>query len=358
MIDDPTADWNQFRAKCQGIRGAGAPLDLVLARVGLPAFEDVTRERFERVRGPTLWARMWAAGYELTGDPWLAARTGLSIPFGAYELVDYAASAYATVGESAVQLARLLRLVTPDVALAVHENALGGRMIVTPMMADPTYREISASFLTGILLSRYRGATSDVDGRSPFVASQMTFEAAPRPAPCPFDGYVKGPITFGQGQTELVFSRDVWRLPLVGSSSGLAAVLGRHADDVLARRGLAEGPVEPIRGAIRAELTRGSTAMTAVAKRLGVSARTLQRQLQSSGVTFQSVLDGERERLACARLASRDDSVGEIAFLLGYSEQTAFLRAFRRWTGVTPTAYRNRARESAFTPTEVRSKAG
>ena len=77
-----------------------------------------------------------------------------------------------------------------------------------------------------------------------------------------------------------------------------------------------------------------------VAKRLGVSDRTLHRRLADEGTSHSELLDEARRERAMILLADRSLSAAEISFLLGYSEPGAFFRAFKRWTGKTPGAYR------------------
>jgi AraC-like DNA-binding protein len=73
---------------------------------------------------------------------------------------------------------------------------------------------------------------------------------------------------------------------------------------------------------------------------MGMSARTLQRQLKERGVDFKQLTDETRRRFAINYLKERKHTLTEVAFLLGYSEVSAFNRAFKRWTGSTPLEYR------------------
>ncbi|MBK8937957.1 MAG: helix-turn-helix transcriptional regulator [Polyangiaceae bacterium] len=84
----------------------------------------------------------------------------------------------------------------------------------------------------------------------------------------------------------------------------------------------------------------GLADIATLARRLGVSPRTLQRKLEAEGVAYSELLDQARRELACAYLADPALSVEEIAALTGYSEASAFSRAFRRWTGASPLRYR------------------
>ena len=88
-----------------------------------------------------------------------------------------------------------------------------------------------------------------------------------------------------------------------------------------------------------ADLHEGSLSMDRIARDLGMSRQTLYRRLKDEGVTFAQVHDDLRRRMAMDYLSTRKVSVGETAYLLGFSEASAFVRAFRRWTGSSPTVW-------------------
>ncbi|MEM9409188.1 MAG: AraC family transcriptional regulator ligand-binding domain-containing protein [Acidobacteriota bacterium] len=90
-------------------------------------------------------------------------------------------------------------------------------------------------------------------------------------------------------------------------------------------------------------LSEGVPALSDIARSLGMSGRTLQRRLSERGISYQSVVDEARRRLARRMLRETDSSLLEIAFMTGFAEQSSFSRAFRRWEGQTPRSYRLRA---------------
>ncbi|MEM7606283.1 MAG: helix-turn-helix transcriptional regulator, partial [Myxococcota bacterium] len=87
-------------------------------------------------------------------------------------------------------------------------------------------------------------------------------------------------------------------------------------------------------------LADGVPSISDTAKRLGMSSRTLQRRLSASGYTYQQLIDEARRQLAEKLLRQTEYSVQEVAFLTGFSEQSAFTRAFKRWAGQTPRSFR------------------
>jgi AraC-like DNA-binding protein len=94
--------------------------------------------------------------------------------------------------------------------------------------------------------------------------------------------------------------------------------------------------VDRVRGAVEQSLTLGTVDITAVSRTLETSPRTLQRRLGEHGISFRVVVEAVREQQARAYLAASELSLSAIAGRLGYAEVSAFLRAFKRWTGTTP----------------------
>lgn len=111
-------------------------------------------------------------------------------------------------------------------------------------------------------------------------------------------------------------------------------------------------PVTPsrtneVKSCLRRRLPRGQVSIAALAEELGCSSRQLQRDLKAEGTRFQDVLAEVRRELSLHYLARQRYTPKEVAFLLGYSEPSAFHRAFRRWTGETASEYSARTRNSA-----------
>jgi AraC-like DNA-binding protein len=99
-----------------------------------------------------------------------------------------------------------------------------------------------------------------------------------------------------------------------------------------------------VHGAIVRRLSQGQVRVASVAEELGLAPRTLQRKLADAGASFQQVLDQARFALARDYLRQPGLSLVDIAFLLGYQEQSAFTHAFREWAGMNPGAWRAAAR--------------
>ncbi|MGH7287899.1 MAG: helix-turn-helix domain-containing protein [Myxococcota bacterium] len=105
--------------------------------------------------------------------------------------------------------------------------------------------------------------------------------------------------------------------------------------------------LQTVRGAIAEALCDGGPTLRVIAKRMGMSVRTLQRRLDDCGVVFKALVAEIRCELANRYLAEGRASLTEVAFLLGYSELSGFDRAFRRWTASTPLEARKHLRAAA-----------
>ena len=107
--------------------------------------------------------------------------------------------------------------------------------------------------------------------------------------------------------------------------------------------------IDKLRRALRTELLRDSCSAATIACLFSMHPRTLHRHLRTDGVAFRQIADEIRFEIACKLLMTTDMALGQVAAALQYSELSAFTRAFRRWSGQTPSAWRSthsRARTS------------
>jgi AraC-like DNA-binding protein len=125
------------------------------------------------------------------------------------------------------------------------------------------------------------------------------------------------------------------------ADDGLSTYLLSRLDDLAARKAR-RSIVDDVRAAIVDVLPDGQPSKSQIARRLAISERTLHRQLADHGETFQAIATRARRDAAESLLTSTSHSIADVAFLTGFSDQTAFTRAFKRWTGTTPAAFRDR----------------
>jgi AraC-like DNA-binding protein len=152
--------------------------------------------------------------------------------------------------------------------------------------------------------------------------------------------------TFDAPETEVVLDASVLDLRVLDAQPGLLTFLDAYARDVVARLPQGENLASQVERQIAAAMPRGVPEIEAIARQLGLSPRTLQRRLADEELSFQTLVDGVRRSYAERFLAEGRLSIGEIAFLVGFSDPSNFHRAFRRWTGKTPAAHREEHRST------------
>jgi AraC-like DNA-binding protein len=175
-----------------------------------------------------------------------------------------------------------------------------------------------------------------------FSAAAVSFT---HPAPsCHGDyyGLFRCPVQFDAPKPELVLDRAMVEAPLPAASRELAVANEAILADYL-RTLVHDDIVSRVKTAVIAHLPSGTPSAEAVAKELHMSIRTLHRRLSQAQTSFSETLEAVRRELAEQYISDPTRSLSEISFLLGFSEQSAFSRAFRRWTGQPPSTFRDAA---------------
>ena len=278
---------------------------------------------------------LWARAYEISGDPDLALHAAEALPFGAYKVIDFLASSAPTIGDSLLSTSKYFPLINTAVELSVEVDMelvhLGARAKEHPAALSRQYAE----YLFAAVYLRTRIATGVT-----FALHSLEF-THPAPASSTEHARVFGcPVHFGADRCRFTLTRESWKTPSQKPDHGLFDLLNQHARLLLERLPAEGGLVSDVRAAIAKELRGGDTGLDHIAKVLGMSARTLQRRLEALGVAYSDLVDEMRRAISTSYLADRELALCEVAYLLGFAEQSSFTRAFKRWTGRTPTEYR------------------
>lgn len=313
---------------------AGSPVDDLLAGVGVGRGDLVNPE----VRLPLsevlgLWDRI----RDRVGNPTLQLEAPSHLPVGAYKVIEYLIDASPTVGEAIGRFARFFCLIADHVRIFVESGEGERRMGITMAHGEPA-PPIFVDYTFAALTTRIRVRTC------PGLAVRcVEFRQAAPPDTSAYESLFRAPVSFGCDGDWLCFSDDEWVAPTERGDEALARLMEEHAQ-ILAERlpGPQMGIVSDVRQAILEALPRNPGA-DEVARTLHISTRTLQRRLAGAGASFSQVSDGVRSELAKEYLSDLDVRISEVAFLLGFSEQSSFHRAFRRWTGKAPRRWRAKA---------------
>ena len=258
------------------------------------------------------------------------------LPWGSYGLLSRASLTAPTLGVALKRWCRHHALLTGDIVFRLSVQGGLARVQIDEHRELGAMREFC---LLTSLRNLHGYASWVVDSRIPLVEAGFPF--APPPHADLYPRLFPGPVHFGAPQAGLAFDARYLALPQRRDERALQAML-QHAvrlivlpyrrDRLLAER---------VRELLRARGTELRTA-EAVAEALHLSARTLHRQLRDEGVSLQALKDEARREQAIEQLRRTARPVKQIALAAGFSNEKSFARAFKAWTGLSPTAFRAR----------------
>ena len=253
---------------------------------------------------------------------------------GDYGLVGFVAMTSATLDEALGHVIRYIGLWTDEPGFsrdgATVRAAYRQRFADRPGMRAATEASFTELVQGARMLSRTRTIPRAVRFEHPAPADTSAHRA-----------FFGCDVQFRARANELELDASDLALPLPRADAQLGAFLRDAANRALARRdATAASPLDQVRGIVAEELVRGVPSLDTVARRMATSARTLRRRLEESGTSFRELLDSTRAELARNYVRDSRMPLAEVAFMLGFSEPSTFHRAFKRWTSVTPTAWR------------------
>lgn len=158
------------------------------------------------------------------------------------------------------------------------------------------------------------------------------------------------PVVFGVDATCIELSAADLELVMSEAEPVLSDVLEDALEDQLAEAGNTLSLAAHVTAALRSQLTRGDPSLDGVSNALAMSRRSIQRGLTAEGTTFSQLLESTRASLARSYVAREGITLTGVATLLGYSDPTAFHRAFRRWVGVPPGEFRRTSAPAKAAP--------
>jgi AraC-like DNA-binding protein len=313
------------------------PLAAVLQAIpramgGFYAATDLTPEVLadaEARISPAQFCVAWAEALRWTNDPALALHVAEAMPAGSFGIVEYVCRAAPTVREALRQWVRYLAIL--DDAVEVGLVDAGPTTALRVVRESEAPAPASHELCFAVLVHHARALTTG-DFR---VAGVHFAHRAGEAHAAHHRAFFGCDVRFGAPRTELLLDRAALDAPLSTADPNLLAILVPAAEDKRAHASPFPPLTDQVRRALRAALANDEAQLEPVARRLGMTGRSLQRRLRDEGTSFQAVREAMRRELA-DRYLGEAMTFAEISFLLGFSEPSAFFRAFKRWTGLTP----------------------
>jgi AraC-like DNA-binding protein len=276
--------------------------------------------------------RLWEEAAAQSGDPHFGLHAAARIKPGAFDVLDYAVRTAPDLHQALDRLARYNRLLHDVATFGVQRGPTATRIEHGFGMAERAPSRHAAEFTLAALIV----VASQATGR-PVHARQVEFRHARV-------GHERDHVevfgvspTFEAQSSALTLNEEDLQRPLPDADPSLARIVTAHAEQLLS----ALQPERPsisdqVRRKLLEGLAHGAVSLRDLARSLNMSERSLQRRLEAEGAKFGDLVDEVRRELALRYVGDRRLALGEVAYLLGFSEPSPFHRAFRRWTGTTP----------------------
>nr|WP_293835869.1 AraC family transcriptional regulator [uncultured Arsenicibacter sp.] len=319
----------------------------VQRNVSLPALcvaNGIDEQAFRAGRLPDLTERqvvnLWHQISAATNDPLLGLHLGESLQLAALGIVGELVKFSRTIGEGVAQAAAMLPLVTGLWRMDVETTGPVCTIRFTPEQADS---DGPLSFMHRQMLDMLLAFTlHEVNGlvfsRIAPIAVELPYEPADQTE---YARVLRCDRIRTGTDCYLRFDRQVWQEPVMTANYEMQQYFLKKAAEMMQEKALRQSLRERVEAYLIANAYLGIPTIEAIAANFNTSARSLQRHLQEEGVTYQQLTDQVRKTLALHYLQARNYPVKEISYMLGYNELSAFTRAFRRWTGTSPSMYRS-----------------
>ncbi|MDX2086832.1 MAG: AraC family transcriptional regulator [Kofleriaceae bacterium] len=325
--------WKSFRAFLATYPGVA--VDELIRGAGLDPEDLGKPDKLVALRSIVA---MLEAAAEATGDEALAVRFGMHAPWGDIGVLAYVAFHSPTYGAAVANAIRYFAVQQTAGGVMLEVHGTTARIIYT--IDDPSVGPHGQeSMLVLYLFARVGHEVVDTGTKRGWAPRELQLRqrAPSRAAQKMITQAVRCPVVWGAEADALVMDAADLRLPMRTADPQLLPILLAHAEATLPR---SDDFVSSVRRFVIAGIAGGDVSANAIAERMGLGPRSLQRRLQTMGRSFTEIVDEARLALARRYLDDRSLTLTEAAFLLGFSDLSAFSRAFRRWTGKSPVAYR------------------
>lgn len=314
-----------------GLEALGQPVSQLLAEARIP---PAILDDPDAMVPVGAMAVLWERAQEATGDDCVGIHIAMAAPVESFGVHAYAVLSSASLRDAYRRAGRYQRLIHEGTDLTFEETSGEGVL----SHRRPGGRSVSrqpAEFLVTTWLRFGRL----VSGRD-WTPDLVCFDHERPNDATELERLFGTSLQFRSGRTAMHVAGAVLDQPNPAADATLLAMLDSHAAallELLPERDTVSGQVH--RWLIVSQGTERPTA-AAASRALHMSARTIRRRLNMEGTTFRELLDRVRHERAVALLSARRYGIADVAYLLGFSDLSAFYRAFRRWTGSTPAEFR------------------
>jgi AraC-like DNA-binding protein len=277
--------------------------------------------------------KIWAHATAIIEDPCFGLKAHKYWHPSYIHALGYAWLASHSLREALNRFVRYLRVVSEKSFLKLEENSRG--LVVTFTMALLGMRvPAQIDMVMAMLIHMCR-----LNYGEKLMPLAVNFIHPEPPCATTYTDLFGIPVQFSAKKDSMLFSHEDVDHYLIGANPQLARINDQVMIDYLGKLD-EDNIVDRVTAVIIDMLPSGGVSDEKTAEQLNMSVRSLQRRLKEAGTTFRTLLEGARRDLAATYVQDPDIELVEVAFLLGFSDQSAFSRAFKRWTGKSPSESR------------------
>lgn len=292
------------------------------------------------------YLQLFDVAAKMLDDPALALRHGEAVGMSQISIVGLLMEASKTIGDAFLQMRRFGQLATQIDAVSDRprfemRQEAGRLFLVDNLPPTAPFRPLIESGFAWLACGPRRYMN-----RAPVIRVELVW-----PAPAHADIYeavLRCPVTFGADRNALEMPPDALSWPVARNPHYVFSMLTRRAETLLDALNETGSVAGRLRALMAAELHTGTLSADQCARALGMSRQTLYRRLKVEGHSYRGVLDALRLQLAREYLEGGRTALAEIAYLTGFADPAAFTKAFNRWTGLSPGAFRDRNRRQTL----------
>lgn len=279
--------------------------------------------------------RLWDLAADVTGDDAIGLGMAELVQPSAWHAMGIVIMMSESLRDAINHLQRYSRLISTAAQMQVSEQ--GDSLVMALGVQQQQQGLISPHAVDAVVAATVKFFRVFSHGR--FVPQRVCLQRkAPRHAER-YEAYFQAPVEFERTENQIWVAQSLLDQPLPGANPELSKRFHRLAEESLQALDRPSLHVL-VRGEIMRQLPAGPVTLALIAQLLHMSERNLQRKLEAEGLSFHRILTELRHELALHYLQDAAYSLQEVAYLLGYSDQSNFVRAFRSWTGMAPSAYR------------------
>jgi AraC-like DNA-binding protein len=277
--------------------------------------------------------QLWQLAVDASGDPCFGFVAGEQVQPVVLHGLGFSWLASDTLRDALTRLVRYSRLISTAANMHLQDTADGLDLVLLPPKGVKLTPAFQDAGMSGFLRMCRLTAGDEID------PAHVSLKRSRPDCARMLEAYFRAPIEYDTANNILSFSKQLIDTPLAHANPSLARINDQAVVDYLARFDR-DSITMQVRKKIIEGLHDGTPHQETIAHSLNVSLRSLQRKLNNEDTNFKTLLETTRRELALHYIRETHRSLGEITYLLGFSEPSNFTRAFKRWTGVSPIEYR------------------